>query len=68
MFSSPDIITMTSSDSMKWALCAAYVGEMGYKYFFEGKPERKRLLGQHRPTEKDNIKLDLYAIVWSMWS
>jgi len=42
-YSSTIIIRMIRSESMKWAQCAMYVGEMGPEYLFEGKPVSKRL-------------------------
>lgn len=44
-YSSPGIIRIFRSGITMWAQCAAYMGEMGSENLFEGKPERKRLLG-----------------------
>jgi hypothetical protein len=48
------------------------VARMGYMRnaykIFVGKSERKRPIGRHRRKCEDNIRLDLGAMGWNLWT
>jgi hypothetical protein len=63
LYSSPSIIRIIKSRSMRWAGHVARMGEKKNAYrILVGKPEGKRPLGRQRPTWVDNIKMDLGGI------
>jgi hypothetical protein len=63
--SSPSIIRMIKSRSMRWAGHVARIGEKRNAYrILVGKPEGKRPLGRPRRRWVDNIKIDLREIGW----
>jgi hypothetical protein len=59
-YSSPSIIRMIKSRSMRWTRHVAQMGERRNAYrILVGKPERRRPLGRPRCRWADNIKMDL---------
>jgi hypothetical protein len=65
LYSSPSIIRMIKSRSMRWAGHVARMGEEKNAYgTLVGKPERKRSLGKPRRRWLDNIKMNLREIEW----
>jgi hypothetical protein len=66
VYSSPSIIRMMKSRSMRWAGYVARVGEKRNACrVLVGKPERKRPLGRPKRRWEDNIKMDLREIGWN---
>jgi hypothetical protein len=60
LYSSPSIIRIIKSRSMRWAGHVARMGEKRIAYrILVGKPERKRPLGRRRRRWVDNIKMDV---------
>jgi hypothetical protein len=59
-YSSPSIIRMIKSRTMRWA---GYVARMGEKTLV-GKPEGKRPLGRPRRRWMNNIRMDLRETGW----
>jgi hypothetical protein len=63
LYSSPSIIRIIKSRSMRWA---GHVARMGEKRnacrLLVGKPERKRPLGRPRRRWVDNIRMDLGVV------
>jgi hypothetical protein len=65
LYSSPSIIRMIKSRSMRWAGHVARMGEKRNAYgILVGKPEGKRPLGRLRRRWVDNIKINLREIGW----
>jgi hypothetical protein len=63
LYSSPSIIRIIKSRSMRWAGRVARMGEKRNVYMLlVGKPERKRLLGRRRRKWIYNVNLDLLEI------
>jgi hypothetical protein len=59
LYSSHNIVRVTKSRRMKWAGCAAHMGDgRGVHRILFGRPKGKRLLGRHRCRWEDNIKMD----------
>jgi hypothetical protein len=65
LYSSPNIIKMMKSRRMRWAGHIARMGETrnAYRILVE-KPEKEIPLGRPRHWWVDNIKMDLYIIVF----
>jgi hypothetical protein len=60
LYSSPSIIRIIKSRTMRWAGHVARMGEKRNAYrLFVGKPEGKRPLGRPRLMWVDNIRMDL---------
>jgi hypothetical protein len=60
LYSSPDIIGMIKSRSMRLSGHVAHMGAKMNEYRISvGKTEGRRLLGRHRRRWEDNIKMDL---------
>jgi hypothetical protein len=65
LYSSPSIIRIIKSRRMRWVGHVVRMGERINAYrLLVGKPERKRKLGRPRRRWVDNIKMDLFEIVW----
>jgi hypothetical protein len=65
LYSSPNIIRMIKSRSMRWAQHVALMGEKGNAYrILVGKADGKRPLGRPRRRWVDNINIDLREIGW----
>jgi hypothetical protein len=65
LYSSPSIIRMTKSRSMRWAGRVVRMEEKSKAYrSLVGKPERKRPLGRPRRRWVDNIQMDRRERVW----
>jgi hypothetical protein len=63
LYSSPSIIKITKSRTMRWAGHVARVGKKKNVYrLLVGKPEGKRPLGRPRHRWVDNIKMDFLEI------
>jgi hypothetical protein len=64
LYSSPNIVTMIKSRTMRWAGRVARMGEGGGDVcrVLVGRPEVKRPLGRPRRRWEDNIKMDLRQI------
>jgi hypothetical protein len=65
LYSSPSIIRIIKSRSMRWAGHVARMGEKSNAYrLLVGKPEGKRPLGRPRRRWVDNIRMDLGEVEW----
>jgi hypothetical protein len=65
LYTSPSIIRMIKSRTMRWAGHAARMMEKRYVYkSLVGKPEGKRPLRRSRLRWVDNIRIDLRVILW----
>jgi hypothetical protein len=63
--SSPSIIRIIKSGSMRWAGHVARMGEKRNEYrLLVGKPEGERPLGRPRHGWVDNIRMDLVEVGW----
>jgi hypothetical protein len=63
LYSSPNIIRMIKSRTMRWTGHVARMGVNGNAYrIMVGKPEGKRPVGRPRRRWVDNIKIDLREI------
>jgi hypothetical protein len=63
LYSSPNIVRMIKSKSMRWLRHVAHMGEeRGVYRVLVGRPECKRPLGRPRRRWEDNIKLGLRDI------
>jgi len=69
LYSSPNIVRVTKSRRMEWAVQVARMGEMrGVYRVLVGKPDGKRPLGRPSRRWKDNIKMDLQEVGWGAWT
>jgi hypothetical protein len=72
LYSSPSIIRIIKSRSMRWAGHVARMEEKRNAYrLLVGKPEGKRPLGRTRRRWVDNIRMDLGEVGWGdgvMWT
>jgi hypothetical protein len=66
LYSSPNIIRVIKSKSLRWAGHVARVGER--RRALVGKPEGRRPLGRPRRRWEDNIKMDLREVGWEAWT
>jgi hypothetical protein len=67
LYAVPDNIKVINSRKMIWAGHVARLGEMRNAYkVLVGKPERKRPLGRPRRARKNNIRMDLWEMVWDV--
>jgi hypothetical protein len=65
LYSSPSIIRIIKSRSMRWADHVARMGKKRNAYrLLMGKPEGKRPLGKPRRTWVVNIRMDLVEVKW----
>jgi hypothetical protein len=65
LYSSPNIVRVVKSRSMRWAWHVACMGERrGVYRVLVGKPEGKRPLGRPWRRWEDNIKMDLQEVGW----
>jgi hypothetical protein len=65
LYSSPSIIRIIKSRTVRWAGHVARMGEKGNAYrLLMGKPEGKRLLGRPKRRWVDNIRMDLVEVGW----
>ena len=65
LYSSPNIIWVIKSRTLRWAQHVAYMGERrGVYRVLVGKPEGKRQLGRHRHRLENSIKINLQEIEW----
>jgi hypothetical protein len=65
IYSSPDIIRMIKSGSLRWEGYVARIGEMRNSYrILVVNPEGKRPLGRPRRGCEDNIKMGQREIGW----
>jgi hypothetical protein len=65
LYSSPSIIRIMKSRSMRWAEHVARMGEKRNAYrLLVGKPEGKRPLGIPRRRWVNNIRMDLVEVEW----
>jgi len=63
LYSSPNIVQVIKSRSMRWAGHVARMGEeRGVYRVLVGKPKGKRPLGRPRRTGVDNIRMDLQEV------
>ena len=63
MYSSPNIVRVTKSRTMRWAGHVARIcEERGVYRVLMGKPEGRRPLGRHRRRWVDNIRTDLQEV------
>ena len=63
LYSSPSIVRVVKSRTMRWAGHVARMGEeRGVHRVLVGKPEGKRPLGRPRRRWEDNIKMDLQEV------
>jgi len=63
LYSSPNIVRVIKSRSMRWAGPVAHMGEeRGVYRVLLGKPEGKRPLGRPRRRWVDNIRVDLQEV------
>jgi hypothetical protein len=63
LYSSPSIIRMIRSTTMRWAGYIARIGRKGMSILM-GNPEGKRPLRRPRRRWEDNIRMDLREIGW----
>ena len=62
-YSSPSIVRVIKSRTVRWAVRVARMGERrGVYRVLVGKSEGKRPLGRHRRRWEDNIKMDLQEV------
>jgi hypothetical protein len=60
LYSSPNIVQVIKSRTLRWAGHVAHIGERRGAYrAIVGKPEGRRPLGRPRHRWEDNIKMDL---------
>jgi hypothetical protein len=65
LYTSRNIIRVTKSRRMRWALHVARVGDRRGAYIvLVGRPEGRRPLEKPRPRWEDNIKMDLQEVGW----
>jgi len=63
LYSSPNIVRVTKSRTMRWAGHVARIcEERGVYRVLMGKPEGRRPLGRHRRRWVDNIRTDLQEV------
>jgi len=63
LHSSPNIVRVTKSRKMRWAVHAERMGQRRSLYrVLVGKPEGKRPLGRPRRRCEDNIKMELQEV------
>jgi len=69
LYSSPNIVRVIKSRSMRWAGHVARMGERrGVYRVLMWKPKGKRLLGRPRRKLEDNIKMDLQEVDVGVWT
>jgi hypothetical protein len=61
-YSSPNIVQLIKSRTMRCGVCSTYGGEGRRIQGFMGKPEGKRPLGRPRRRWEDNIKMDIQEV------
>ena len=65
LYSSPNIVRVIKSKRMRWAGCAACMGQSrGVYRVLVGKPEGKSPLGGHRRRRGDNNKMKFQEVEW----
>jgi hypothetical protein len=65
LYSSPNIIRMVKSRTMRWTEHVAHMGEKRNACrVLMGRPEKKRPLGRPRRRWEDNSNMDLREIGW----
>jgi len=65
LYSSPNIIRVIKSRTVRWAGQVARMGDSRDVYrILMGKPEGKRQLGRPRLRREDSIKMDLQEVGW----
>jgi hypothetical protein len=65
LYTSPSIIMVIKSRTMRMAEHVARMGKMRNAYkILVGKPEGRRPLGRPRSSWKDNVRVDLKEIGW----
>jgi hypothetical protein len=69
LYSSPSIIRVIKSRTLRWAGHVARMGERRGAYrALVGKPEGRRPLGRPRRKWEDNIRMDLREVGWGAWT
>jgi hypothetical protein len=59
LYSSPNIIRMFKSRTMRWAWHVPHIGKRNAHRVLVGKPKGKRLVGSLRRKWEDNSEMDL---------
>jgi hypothetical protein len=62
LYSSPNIIRVIESGSMRWGAYSTYGESRSVYRGLVGKPEGKRQIGRPRRKREDNIKMDLQEV------
>jgi hypothetical protein len=69
LYSSPNVIRVTKSRRMRWAVHVACMDERRGAYrVLTGRPEGRRPLRRPRRRWEDNMKKDLKAVGWRAWT
>ena len=69
LYSSPNLVRLIRSRSLRWAGHVALMGERGGAYrVLVGSPEGKRALGRPRRRWNVNIKMDLQVVRCGAWT
>jgi hypothetical protein len=67
LYSSPNIIRVIKSRTMRWGGCVARMGEKRGAYrILVGRPEEGQPLGRPRHRWEDNINMALEEVEWGM--